>query len=188
MRLFVAVDLPDAARATVGREIAALERAGADVRWVSEPRLHLTLKFIGDVVPDRIDALRDTLRRLARPGALALGLRGLGRFPPAGKGAPRVFWAGVDGAGIDRLVRLATALDEACAAHGVEREQRTFTPHLTLGRVRSSRNLRTLEDLVEQRGAGFAVAMSPISTLRLYRSELRPAGSAYTVIEEFPLA
>lgn len=187
LRLFVAVDLPDAARAAVAAEMAALAEVGADVRWVRPEQLHVTLKFVGDTPPEDVDPLREALRDVPTAGALRLSVRGLGRFPAAGRGAPRVFWAGFDG-DVDGLVTLARAVEDACAECGVERERRSFTPHLTLGRVRSGRNLRALEAVVEERGASFAAEVPGyVDAFRLYRSELRPTGALHTVLEEYPL-
>lgn len=184
-RMFVAVDLPDPVRRAVRAQVDVLEAAGADVRWVPGEQLHVTCKFLGDVVRARVDSVRDALRAIPSGGALELELRGLGRFPPPRRGAPRVFWLGIEGE-VDRLVDLAAAVDAACAVHGVARERRPFTPHLTIGRVRSGRNLRALEALVEQRAPEVAIGPTVVETFRLYRSELRPDGALHTAIEEFP--
>jgi 2'-5' RNA ligase len=186
-RLFVAIDLPAVARAPVLAEVDALRALGADLRWVPVEQLHLTLKFVGALEAGQVEPLCRALAALPRSGPLALELRGLGRFPPAGRGPARVVWAGVVGPGGEALVELAARVDRACAGCGVAREARAFTPHLTLGRVRSSRGLQPLEAAIAARGPAFTVPLPPIDALRLYRSELRPEGARHSVVAEFPL-
>jgi 2'-5' RNA ligase len=184
-RSFVAIDLPDAGRRRVARELEELKRVGADVRWVREDQLHLTLQFLADVPVETMENVRDRLRLVAdRHDPFALRLLGLGRFPPRGR--PTVFWMGIDGA-LDELRALARDVEGSLEPLGFEPQKRAFHPHVTLGRVRGFRRLREVEALIAARSGDVDLPMEPIRGLRLYRSELRPEGARYTLVEEFAL-
>lgn len=133
MRLFVAINLPDAERRAIAAATAPLREAAPSVGWVDESRLHLTLKFIGERPAGEAGLLAESLRRVcAAHDPLVLDVGGLGAFPT--RRNPRVIWLGV--APDPKLELLQHDVEEACAALGYEVEGRAFRPHLTLGRVR----------------------------------------------------
>jgi len=183
MRLFVAVNLPEEVR---GRLAAAQERlraARAQVSWVRPDNMHLTLKFLGETAPDRLDSIRAALAEVARrslPFEAALG--GVGSF---GGRVPRVVWAGVtDGA--TRLAELAGRVDGALAGIGFPRESRPFAPHLTLGRVRAPERAVVLAAALRAEGQGAFGRFRP-EAFCLMESRLDPQGSIYTVVDRFTL-
>jgi RNA 2',3'-cyclic 3'-phosphodiesterase len=184
MRAFVAVPVGDAVRDALANATAQLAKAGADVKWVERHNVHLTLKFLGDLPEAAIDKLRGHLREeAARWAPIALEVRGLGRYPS--HGPPRVVWAGCRGD-----VARATALEAAITRHaesvGGVLQGRAWTPHLTLGRVRSDRRSRAL-DVIIASAADTPFGSLPVSAFVLYKSTLTPDGPVYEPIETFTL-
>ncbi len=180
LRSFLAVDLAPHARAQAAQVMEEL-RPGAPegVRWVPEENLHLTLKFLGDVDPDRIPKLiAAASAKLERVGGFELMLGGLGAFPNARRA--RVVWLGVQ-AGGPELARLARKLDAAAARIGVERERRPFRTHLTLGRLRQPAPL-SLTGVPCPDAKPFFV-----EEVVLYESRLSPIGARYVPLARLPL-
>jgi len=174
IRSFVAVDLDTPVQQVINDLLGELRRIDADVRWVRPEGLHVTLKFLGSVDPARLDRVHATLAvDLHDQPALQVSVRGLGAFPNWRR--PRVVWVGLHGEG---LVALAARVDGALARLGFEREQRAFTPHLTLARVNSPRGWPRLEEackahLDDDFGA------SEIDAVTIYRSTLQRGGAVY---------
>ena len=143
--------------------------------WVATGNLHLTVKFLGAVAEDRIEAVASALTR-ALAGAFDAQVEGLGAFPSATR--PRVVWAGVT-AKAGTMGDLAGRVDDALAALGFSREVRPFSPHITLGRVRLPGRIPALTEAL--RGAasrGFGGLR--VVRVSLMRSELSPRGARYT--------
>ncbi len=183
MRCFVAVDVPEATRDAIAAAQGRLREAGprADVGWVDARKLHLTLKFLGEVPEPTVDVIRDALAVIARrhePFALAAG--GMGGFPSRAR--PRVLWAGLTD-GLREIGLLAADVERACVPLGFPMDSRPFRGHATIGRVRSprgiSRVLAAMEGLERESFGAWTVR-----EIILYRSHLR--GSAGSVYE--PLA
>lgn len=182
MRLFVAVTLPDDLKGRFGAVQEQLRPAQADVSWVRPGNLHATLKFLDEVEPRRLERLRGALGESVQGVApFAVRFGGLGTFGRP----PRVVWVGIrDGAA--PLTALATRVEEALGGVGFAKERRGFSAHLTLGRVRSGKNL----DRLLERIAGIPaedVGEMPVEGIVLMQSELNPAGSIYTPLDRFPL-
>lgn len=176
IRAFVAVPVEDAVtrRRLAGAKSLLPPLHG--VRWVPEPQLHFTLKFLGDVFEDRLDAARAATRRAAAAAPFRLALEGLGAFPL--RGPARVLWAGC-GEGSEALSALEAAVEEAFVAEGFPREERPFSPHLTLARVRDPDAGRRLARLLGEVPAEPFGTLA-VSSLVLYRSDLTPRGPDYT--------
>jgi len=183
MRLFVAVHLPDEVRERLAMVQDRLRRAQADVSWVKPGNLHITLKFLGETEPGRLDRIRSALADAAQGTAVfAAEVAEVGTF---GGRVPRVVWVGVrDGA--TPLAALARAVEDALAGVGVAKEKRGFTAHFTLGRVRSPRNVEALLAALRAEPAeGFGTVR--VDQFSLMESELDPRGSIYTVRDRFSL-
>ncbi len=181
MRLFVGLDLP---AEVVGHLEALIERLRphARIHWSPPANLHITTKFIGEWPSDRLEELKAALGLLPSRDPLSLHIRDVGFFPNAR--SPRVFWCGIEAQG---LAALAADTDRATAALGIPSERRAFSPHLTLARIKEPLPLDRLREVI--------AAQPPLDFGRfdarsffLYRSQLRPTGSVYTKLAEFPLA
>ena len=189
MRLFVALELPnawrDAARESRARIEAALPQEDARVlRWVDPALMHLTLRFLGEVDEALLESLRERLDTIV-PFQVALAGAAPGTF-----GTPRrtqVVWLGVGG-DLARLEALASEVEAAVVAAGLPREPRAFRPHVTLARVR--------REATPQQRASVAAAVaalrlerpppSAVSEVALVRSHLGPRGPRYEVLSRHP--
>ena len=182
VRAFIAIRLSQEVLAAVAGVQTRLrqEQGGNAARWIVPESIHLTLKFLGDVPVDRLPAVNAATTRAGAPFApLTLGLSGLGCFPNLRR--PRIVWLGLrepTGA----LMRLQAALELELEREGFPREERAFTPHLTIGRVQPSARPGELQSLA----AGVAayrleeeVAMQA-DALYVLQSELRPSGAVYS--------
>lgn len=182
MRCFVGVKVPEPVRDLLVRVQEALRRADAAVKWVERENLHLTLKFLGDLDEGQVDSLRALLAEEAtRWRPLALEYRGIGTFPE--RGTPRVVWAGAIGE-IDRLAGLAVAVERHAETVGVPRERHPFVAHLTIGRVKSDRNLKRLQAAIEPQ-RDVPLGKDEVGEFVLIRSTLTSDGPVYEAVESF---
>jgi 2'-5' RNA ligase len=178
LRVFCAVELPDELRSRVGERVRRLRAGFSDVRasWERPEKLHITLKFLGDIEQARVAVLSDAAARaVAGVEPFELTIDEPGSFPPHGQ--PRVLWLGiVDATG--KLAFMQSALETECAAVGFPRESRAFKPHLTLARMRSPHGARELA--AAHRETPFEPQRFKVSELIVMLSELGPGGSRYT--------
>ena len=179
-RLFIAVDISNEAREHAASYIAALRETAADARisWTKRENLHLTLKFLGDVDEAKIAGLVVALdKALTGMPTCDLEVVGTGVFPSARK--PKVLWLGVNDIG-GNLLRVAGAVDDGLSVVGFPIEEREFSPHLTIGRVRDPRNARDIARKHLQ--SKFDAVRFKVTEVVLYESTLSPSGSIYNPI------
>lgn len=183
VRLFIAIEIPSEIRSGIGAVIRELKAANADVKWEQTDKLHITLKFLGEagerLVPDIFSAL-ESVGREYHP--FTIRYEALGCFPA--RREPRIIWIGVeeDGSVLQQLVH---STDESMRSFGFEKEERKFHAHVTIGRVKSRRNIRDLLSRMES--ITFESQPTTISELALVKSELKPSGSVYTILHRIPL-
>jgi RNA 2',3'-cyclic 3'-phosphodiesterase len=185
MRLFTGLDLPGDLVANLEELLRRLQPA-ARIHWSPPANLHVTTKFIGEWPEERLGELKAALGALPGRAVISVRIRRLGFFP--NPHSPRIFWCGVEAPGLSEL---ATDTDLATAALGIAREKRDFSPHLTLARIKLAQSKERV-DLQPLREAIAAVTTLEFGGFRaasffLYQSTLRPAGSVYTKLAEFPL-
>jgi 2'-5' RNA ligase len=187
VRLFTAIELGERARAQAAAVVSSLRRRveksapGARLTWIPEERMHLTVRFIGEVDASRAERIIGALREPLPLPPFTIGFGSLGAFPP--KGPPRVLWIGVED-GRDALVRVESALSDRLQAVGVPKEDRPYKPHLTMARVRESAGLRSgtlFEGLIPDLGR------TRVDAITLFQSRLSPKGPAYVSLERTPL-
>ena len=180
-RTFLAVELSPQARAAASELQQRLAAASAaDVNWVAAANLHVTLMFLGDVDARELVPLCKVAQRVADAIPLfGLRLAGVGAFPNGRR--PKTVYAGVaDGA--DELRAIHAALQAPLLDLGVTRqEERAYTPHLTLGRVRGESGAEKLADELPKFRAWDGGA-SAIGELTLFTSELRRGGPEYAAV------
>lgn len=188
-RLFIAIVLPDAivSHLRAVQESLRQQAPGRTVRWVAPEGIHLTLKFLGDVPVTQAGAVEGALVEAARPHTgFTLSVAGLGCFPNPSR--PRVLWAGVEG---ERraLAVLRDDVERQVAPLGYPTEDRPFSPHLTLGRIRPEAN-RTDTATVGALLGRVTVDAAPawrVEHVSLMRSELTPRGAIYSELARVPL-
>ena len=185
MRTFIAVSIDSAVKDRIQVFIKELQHFSAAVRWIRPEGMHLTLKFLGEIPPGRIDGICAALDTVAAGfSPFAIQVKGTGVFPPHSR-SPRVIWAGMTEA--PELMTLQEQLDRALEDLGFPRETRAFHPHLTLGRVKSPRQLSPLlEHLFEHRETDFGTVQ--LGAVTLFESRLKPQGAEYTQIHSGELS
>jgi RNA 2',3'-cyclic 3'-phosphodiesterase len=165
-----------------------------DARWAKPESLHVTLKFIGEQSEAAVEQIKSALGTISDQTA-EIHFRGFGFFPTAK--APRVFWVGLEAG--PQLAALAAAIDDKMASLGIPKEDRAFSPHLTLARgaggsgsprrSKTDAPNRTFQRLQEKLAA-LSVPEFGTMTAReffLYQSQLSPKGSKYTKLAGFGL-
>lgn len=179
MRIFIALNLPKKERDRIHRAARVLREADLPVRWVDPENFHVTLKFLGEVRPERVGPVEQALERVGRSTApLTVGLGGFGAFPTIRR--PRVLWLGVNAT--PELRCLKQDLEWTLSDCGFEPETRAFHPHLTLGRADARDGagaFRGLDDTVARMTFESSV---PVRTLDLMRSHLSREGAQYSVL------
>ncbi len=181
MRLFTGLDLPGEVLRNLERLLDQL-RPAARITWSPAANLHVTTKFIGEWPEDRLPELERSLGALPPRPPVSIHIRKVGFFP--NPHSPRVFWCGIEAPG---LAGLAADTDRATSALGIASEQRAYSPHLTLARIKDKLDLQPLrEAIAAQPSLDFGTFEA--RGFFLYRSQLRPTGSVYTKLAEFPFA
>lgn len=180
LRAFIAVEIPLALREAVCAATEPLQKSiGPAVRWVLMENMHLTLKFLGDTSPANVELLSQMLRAEAElfPG-FELRLQGLGAFPNPKR--PRVLYIGIQAPGT--LEALQRGIDSASRRLGYESEERGFSPHLTIGRVKqnvTAAEQQTIRRALEETRIDL-LGTARVDSVHLYKSDLKPTGSVYT--------
>ena len=150
------------------------------VRWVRPQGIHLTLKFLGEILASKVDTVSVAMvGACAAYAPFSLSIRGLGCFPNLRR--PRVLWVGVEEpTGV--LAALQRDVERALAPLGFPPETRPFSPHLTLGRVKGGARgkIEVLGDAVGRTKA--RVGEMPVAAIHLMRSDLLPGGAVYTAL------
>ena len=183
IRAFLAIDLDPQVLEQICRATDSLHERIPSIRWVPKENLHLTVKFLGNIeeaqVTDIAAALRPGLSPFSR---FSINAKGLGVFPEYGR--PKILWVGLAS---KELTELAENVESCLLPLGFAPEQRSFTPHLTIGRWRQfDRPPAALKQELENwRGRSFGE--SAVNEVILFQSELNPAGSIYRRLETFAL-
>lgn len=181
MRTFIAIELDEAAHDHLAAVQLKLKSAGADVKWVEPQNIHLTLKFLGEVAEDKIDKIKSMLDAIAqRASPFSISLSEIGVFPNLN--SPRVIWVGIK-EGILQASKLAEEIETQMANLGFPKENRPFSAHLTLGRVRSPKGLQQLKDAIENFQL-LTPSSQLITHITLFQSTLTPKGSIYTALHK----
>jgi RNA 2',3'-cyclic 3'-phosphodiesterase len=184
LRLFFAVTISKRLRETIGHFQDQCRAADVDVKWVEIDNIHSTLKFLGDTPADKLAELFGAAEFIAQSiSPFDMFLDGFGAFPDLRK--PRILWTGIT-RGKERLAHLHLSLDERLESLGFARESRSFSPHLTIGRVRSPRGAGNLARIMEKI-KNAKVGETSVSSFSLMKSTLMPQGPIYAELGNFQL-
>ena len=184
MRVFAAIPLPDDVRQEIRSVQSRLAAQEWPVRWVGDHGLHLTIRFYGEVEPDIIESLRESLvQAIADAAPIPFEVGGLGVFPSRRK--PRVIWLGVEAD--PSLELLHHRIELAAAELGFPGEDRamTYRPHVTLGRVK--RDARLPADAMTELDGDTTKIACLADRVLLYQSTVSPGGARYRCLSTLPL-
>ena len=185
IRTFIAVDLGHEVRRAVRPLLERLSRATSDVKWLDADKLHLTLKFLGDVQDTEIYRVcRLVEDAAANVAPMRVAGRGVGAFPNPQR--PRTIWLGIDDPD-GRLTDLQAKVERQLQAMQFPREERPFRPHVTIGRVgHVRRRLDALAPILSEL-PDVEWGVLDVDQCVVYASELTPRGPIYTVLGRAPL-
>lgn len=187
VRLFVACEVPDDVKDTIGEVIEGLrQKSGSAVRWIRPEGVHVTLKFLGEVPTKKLPAVKLAIQEaVVGHSPFELEFSTIGTF--GGREGLRIMWVGIAG-DVLRLEALVKAVNAALAVVGFEPERRPFRPHLTLGRVRDEISTRQRAEIEVAVGKQSVPPASwRTAQVSLMRSRLGPGGASYEVLATFPL-
>lgn len=181
IRAFIAVEINNQAKQKISKLISILKKSDADAKWATEDQMHLTLKFLGNVNKDKIQEISEAISVISNNfKSFAVSFSEIGAFPNTSH--PRVIWLGI-GKGAESLKMLNDETEAALEKLGFVKESREFEPHLTLARIRSSKNISNLIKLVGEINCTIRDEV-PIHKLTLFQSSLNPKGAVYSVLLE----
>jgi len=187
LRAFIAVEIPSELREAIGTARAPLQKGvGSIVRWVPVQNMHLTLKFLGDVSPANVEMISEMLRaEVDLFHCFEMRLSGLGSFPSLKR--PRVIYIGIQAPAT--LEALQRGIESASRRLGYESEERGFSPHLTIGRVKqnvTATEQQTIRRALEETRIDL-LGTARVDSVHLYKSDLKPTGSEYARLYSAPL-
>lgn len=178
MRLFVAIDFPD----DIKDQLSALKAEIPTARWVGRDQMHLTLFFLGET--ERLPVAKNALKAI-KDAPFDLTISGVGRFPPGDRKPPRVLWVGINPQ--PALTNLQASVTTALTTIGFQGEDRPFSPHLTLARLKTEQQSPETAQFLAAHQT-FQTRSIQISAFTLYSSILSPGGARYTHEAMYPLA
>lgn len=184
IRTFIAIELSDEIRQKI-KEIQSEIRPliQSRISWSKPENIHLTLKFLGDVSLDKIESIKESLKKIGRiHSPLEMSFGGIGTFPNFRR--PRVIWLGID-RGAEQVIKIVSSIEMAMKKLGFQPERREFTPHLTLGRIKQRGvNLEKIKPELKKYDKP-NIPIVQVDRLALIKSELYPSGAIYTALEQF---
>jgi 2'-5' RNA ligase len=183
MRLFVALEIPEAVRRNLESVQNDLRATAQDLRWVQSENFHVTIKFIGEISSEILPEIIEKMRSVRPGGVVEADFRGLGYSWNAKRGG--VFWATMSAS--ESLTTLASQMNRCLEGLGIPTERRAFLPHLTLARFKRGGVLPAIRSAVAQ-NAGRHFGSMRADEFRLIESKLGPGGSRYSTLASFPFS
>lgn len=180
VRCFIAVECSSGELTGRFNEVRRrLEATQGDIKFVEPENIHLTLKFLGEIDPALVDEVSEVVKA-TRFKPFTVKIEGVGVFPDLRR--PRVVWAGIT-EGVSEFAEIWKSTDLKVSKLGFERERRGFSPHITIGRVRSGRNKDKLaEEIIAL--SDFEFGLLDVDRVSLKKSVLTPRGPIYSTLAE----
>jgi 2'-5' RNA ligase len=183
IRTFLAIDLPEEIKVQIENIQSRLKASVKGIRWTRPEGIHLTLKFFGNISENEIADISKVVEKNTvdiRP--LSLKVSTLGTFPNLKR--PRVLWLGISGS-VEKLSDLQKEIEKDLESIGFQTENRAFRAHLTLGRIKSPKNVKGLSEIIKKEEIYDAGSFCA-GGLTLLKSDLTPQGAIYTKLAYFP--
>lgn len=182
MRVFIGVKLSGLLKKEISKICEVLKKSNADVKWVEVENIHLTLKFLGEVKEEKLTDLNCIEKVVQNNSPFVFEIQGMGTFPNLKR--PRVIWIGISN-GKEDIINICKSLNEVLYKVGFKKEQREFSPHITIGRVKSNKNLSNLISSISK--VTISNLKEEVKSIYLIKSVLTSKGPVYTDIKEFNL-
>lgn len=184
VRAFVAINIAPAVIRKIADAMVELRRTISGVRWMEPEKIHLTIKFLGDIESNRVESIADALEEALKLfPQFSISAKGLGVFPTARH--PQVLWVGIEGS---QVVKLAAKVEAALEPMGFLPEPRPFQPHLTIGRWRRFEGAR--KDLLQElkRWESYDYGASKVESVTFFQSMLKPEGALHVPLRVITIA
>jgi 2'-5' RNA ligase len=178
------VSIPDPVLQELERTMSKIRRLSLNARYPKLRSIHLTLKFLGDLESEKVQEVSrvlDTAVQSMEP--FELNIHGMGVFPNLRR--PRIIWVGVEA--VPALQELQRHVEENLLRLSFESERRPYRPHLTIARLKDTRNLAALKTFLEEEAAGPMAGTFGVREVHLMQSVLRPQGAEYHQLSNHPL-
>ena len=184
IRAFIAVEIDNQTKQKISDLISNLKKSKADIKWITEGQMHLTLKFLGNIDNGRVQEISGALSSISHNvKPFEITLSDIGAFPNLNR--PRVIWAGI-AKGAEYLKTISEKIETGLEKLGFEKEDREFNPHFTLGRVKTSKDLTELKKLLNETQFNSENEIK-INELVLFQSTLSPKGATYSKLSVISL-
>lgn len=185
IRTFIAISLTPELKVELNKMIDDLKPITRDVRWVKPDSIHLTLKFLGNLSTDQLKKVFSgmDIAQAKFPGIFSVNVEGTGCFPSLRR--PRVLWVGVKGEEMEKLRSLQRLIDSSLREQGFATEDRKYSPHLTVARIKFAEQLDRLMERFSQ--YPFPVVELPVWEVHIMRSDLKPDGAVYSIQKTYKL-
>lgn len=180
-RTFISIDVNDEVLNSLKPVQEDLSDTGADLKLIKPQNIHMTLRFLGDVSESRLGVVEEAIEGITHFEPFEINLEGLGVFPEPSY--IRVIWAGVS-KGSDNLCDIKESLESGLSDHGFSEDDKDFTPHFTIARVKSGKAKDKLNAIVEEGEDEFFGSVN-VDSVELRKSELTSEGPIYSTISKF---
>lgn len=182
IRAFIAVEIDETLRHKLGMLLREFQKNKCDVKWVKQENFHLTLVFLGDILSETVEQLKSTLQKaVSELQPFEIEIKGVETFGHPKH--PRVIWAGVEP--IHQIQQLYNVVSTELTILKLPIEEREYTPHLTIGRIRSTRGLKHLIDIIETYKTHI-FGTSTVDSIVLMKSVLHSTGPVYSILKKIP--
>jgi len=184
IRTFIAIPLSDRIKEELSKLQEELKQNEAEVKWVRPEGIHLTLKFLGNVEEEKVQEIEEAIgKKIRKSSPFLLSLGCLGVFPDLRR--PRVVWIGVE-KGASEVKELARRVEKALLPLGAKKEDRPFSPHLTLGRIKGGKGIGRLKEILGSLEATKLSSLN-IGRIEIIKSQLTRQGAIYTTLRKIIL-
>ncbi len=184
MRTFIAVGISDDITGSIAGLQSGFRKHDFDIKYVKPENIHVTLKFLGEVEENRISEVYESVKdSVGDTKKFNIIVDSVGVFP--GPRSPKVIWAGVS-EGSRKLKDLNRTIEGSLVSAGFKKEKKIFSAHLTIGRVRSSKNIKLLSNTVEEM-CGVRIGRMLVEDVLVMKSDLTSQGPVYTVLKKVML-